>query len=159
MLGNLKIRIFHSSPRPGHVFMQTSWGNGLQDSKRLFSHYFTLRYITLHSIHFVGLHSIGIGYITIGYGALDQIPLHQVTLGQVRLHDIRSDCITVGQMRLDQSALHCITFATLTVNIILYSMHVRGHANARSRMKMKPSGMDAAGFEPEGEGERGHSST
>ena len=24
---------------------------------------------------------------------------------------------------------------------------------------MKPSGMDAAGFEPEGEGERGHSST
>ena len=31
-------------------------------------------------------------------------------------------------------------------------MHVRGHANARSRMKMKPSGMDAAGFEPEGGG-------
>ena len=25
--------------------------------------------------------------------------------------------------------------------------------------RMKPSGMDAAGFEPEGEGERGHSST
>ena len=37
------------------------------------------------------------------------------------------------------------------MNIILY-MRVRGHANAWSQMKpsgMKPSRMDAAGFEPE----------
>jgi hypothetical protein len=40
-----------------------------------------------------------------------------------------------------------ITFATLTVNIILY-MRVRPHANASSQIK--PSGMEAAGFEPEG---------
>ena len=73
MFGNLKMRIFHSSPRPGHVFMQTSWGNGVQDWVVLFPlhfitfhylRYIRLRYITLHQNCFA-LHCVSFTTLTV----------------------------------------------------------------------------------------------
>ena len=54
MFGNLEMRIFHSSPRPGHVFMQTSWGNGVQDWVVVFP----LHFITFHYLRYIRLRYI-----------------------------------------------------------------------------------------------------
>ena len=58
MLWNLKMGIFHSSPRPGYVFTQTSWGNGIQDSKRLCSHYVTFHSARLDYIIYVRVRGV-----------------------------------------------------------------------------------------------------
>ena len=61
------------------------------------------------------------------------------------MHSMHSTAVFVNL-----STLHSITlFTTLTVNIILH-ICVRGHANAWSQIK--PSGMDAAGFDRAGGG-------